>query len=532
MHWAMETALQLIEENPNLETFVCASGISPSGHVHIGNFREVLTTYFVVKSLESLGKKTRFIFSWDDYDRFRKVPNGVSESFSEHLGKPYSQVPDPYGCHDSYAAHFEAQFEATLKAFDIHPEFIYQSQEYQECRYSADIREALLKRREIYDIQMQYKTQEWNEVARERFYPVSVYCRNCGKDDILRLVYHESHDTLEYHCACGHHEISELESFNRIKLNWKIDWPMRWRKEGVIFEPGGRDHSSENGSFTVSSAISSKVFDFKPPHYIPYEFIGLKGNHAKMSSSTRHLITPDELLKVYPKEIILYLFAKYKNTDAFDIGLDDDVIRLYTEFERHLKRYKEQMIEDELLSVIMMLSSAEKSTLDREPKFSLIASTLPLVNFNTGVLFRLFNRTMSQDPDTFAIKCEKASYWIQRWHQERNISVNQQFNAIYYASLNSTEKKWIKAFINLIMTFEGDDEALMTEIYEIVQSDSPATRKKMQKRFFESIYQMVLGNKSGPNIAILVEVVGKKGLRQLLVPKKITYVDERQMRVS
>ncbi len=532
MHWAMETARRLIEENPNLDTFVCASGISPSGQVHIGNFREILTTYFVVKSLESLGKKTRFIFSWDDYDRFRKVPEGVSTSFSEYIGKPYSEVPDPFGCHESYAAHYESQFETTLKAFGITPEFIYQSDAYQSGQYVAEIREALNHRREIYDIQMQFKTQAWNEVSRDRSYPITLYCRNCGKDDVLRMVYDDTYDTLEYHCSCGHHEITELESFHQIKLNWKIDWPMRWRKEGVVFEPGGRDHSSVNGSFAVSSEISTQIFNYKPPYYTPYEFIGLKGNNLKMSSSTGLLITPDELLKIYPKEIILYLFAKYKNTDPFDIGLDDDVIRLYTEFERHLNRFKKNRIDDELLNTIMMLSNAEQSTLDREPKFSLIASTLPLVNFNIAVLYRLFSKTIDQDMETFKIKCEKATYWIQNWHQERAISINEKFNASFYSSLSGHEKRWIKAFVELIISFKGSDDELISEIYEIVQADTANERKKMQKRFFELIYQMVLGQKSGPNIAILVEVVGVPKLRRLLVPKKITYVGAADMRVS
>ena len=74
IYWAYEVAHELIRKHPNKEMFVCASGISPSGSVHIGNFREIVTTYFVVRALQDLGKKTRFIFSWDDYDRFRKVP--------------------------------------------------------------------------------------------------------------------------------------------------------------------------------------------------------------------------------------------------------------------------------------------------------------------------------------------------------------------------------------------------------------------------------------------------------------------------
>ncbi|PDZ03954.1 lysine--tRNA ligase [Bacillus cereus] len=152
MHWAYEVAHELIRKNPNKETFVCASGISPSGSVHIGNFREIITTYFVVRALQDLGKKTRFIFSWDDYDRFRKVPKNIDPSFAKYIGMPYCDIPDPYGCHNSYAEHFEKEFEKSLQVFGIEVEFIYQHTEYRSGRYNKNILEALYRRKEIYDI--------------------------------------------------------------------------------------------------------------------------------------------------------------------------------------------------------------------------------------------------------------------------------------------------------------------------------------------------------------------------------------------
>ena len=66
-----------------------------------------------------------------------------------------------------------------------------------------------------------------------------------------------------------------------MKLNWKIDWPMRWMIEDVVFEPGGRDHSSETGSYNVSKEIARKIFNREAPHYVAYDFIGIKGNHEK-----------------------------------------------------------------------------------------------------------------------------------------------------------------------------------------------------------------------------------------------------------
>ena len=76
-------------------TIVCASGVSPSGPIHLGNLREVMTVHLVAEELRSRGRHVDHIHSWDDYDRLRKVPAGVSEDFAQYIGMPYSEVPDP-----------------------------------------------------------------------------------------------------------------------------------------------------------------------------------------------------------------------------------------------------------------------------------------------------------------------------------------------------------------------------------------------------------------------------------------------------
>ncbi len=522
MHWANETAQRLIENHKDAETIVCASGISPSGHVHIGNFREVVTTHFVAKALESKGAKTRFIFSWDDYDRFRKVPSGIPEHFSQYIGMPYSEVPDPFGCHSSYAEHFEKEFETALEAFDIKPEFIYQSQMYQSGIYTDAIRESIINRHQIYDVITSFKTQEWDEVQRQNYYPINIYCRACGKDTITHINYEESQDCLEYQCECGHHEYTELEGFNRIKLTWKVDWPMRWRHENVMFEPGGRDHSSENGSFQVSTAISNRIFSRPAPDYIAYEFIGLKGNSAKMSSSTGHLITPADLLKVYPREIILFLFAKYHHSDAFDIGLDEDVNRMYTEYERLLNKYMTGEHIDETIHDMLLFSGAQNSHIHLAPKFSSIASTLPLVGFDRELLMKLMSDNNFDSPiilSAFHMKCDLAQFWLENLNTKRLPTIQDMFNAYYYKTLTHQEKNWIDAFRVLIENQSItplSSEDLMTSIYEIVQNEMPSIRRKQQKRFFEIIYRLVLGQSNGPQISILVQMVPTNQMIKLL----------------
>lgn len=332
MHWAYRIAEELIRKNPERETFVCASGISPSGSVHIGNFREVVTTYFVVGALQKLGKKTRFIFSWDDFDRFRKVPKNVDPTFEQYIGMPYSDIPCPFGCHSSYAEHFKKEFEQSLREFGIVPEFIYQNKEYRSRRYNAQILHALYQRKQIYDILMAFKTGEPSETERENFYPVNVYCEACQKDTVNVTAFHN--DVLSYACMCGELNSIDVMKATNIKLNWKVDWPMRWMTEKVVFEPGGRDHSSATGSYRVSKEIVSEIFNHQAPQYEPYDFISIKGTGAKMSSSSGNNITPGELLRIYTPEVILFMFAKYQPNAPFHIGLDEDVIRNYTEYER------------------------------------------------------------------------------------------------------------------------------------------------------------------------------------------------------
>ena len=114
MHWSDEVAAKIIARRPDKEEYVCAAGISPSGSIHIGNFRDIATSYFVVKALERAGKKARLLFSWDEFDRLRKVPKNVSavrDDFEQYVGFPYVDVPDPFDSGaKSYAAYFENEF--------------------------------------------------------------------------------------------------------------------------------------------------------------------------------------------------------------------------------------------------------------------------------------------------------------------------------------------------------------------------------------------------------------------------------------
>ncbi|AIQ18201.1 lysyl-tRNA synthetase [Paenibacillus sp. FSL H7-0357] len=515
MHWAEKIASQLIEMHPEQQAFVCASGISPSGSVHIGNFREIATTYFVSKALEKAGKEVRFIFSWDDFDRFRKVPNHVDPGFERYIGLPYSKVPCPYGCHSSYAEHFEQEFEQALMAFGITPEFIYQSREYQSRRYNPAILQALRRRGEIYDILMSFKTGEASAEDRAAFYPVHVYCEQCGKDSTTVVDFDDQAETLSYTCTCGQHNTVSVPEAAIIKLHWKIDWPMRWGMEGVAFEPGGRDHSSETGSFNVASVISAQIFENKPPYYVPYEFISIKGSHAKMSSSSGNHYTPADLLKVYTPENLLFLFAKYQPNAAFHIGMDEDVLRNYAEFERFREAYPSPTLSEEIKAALEL--SMNHVTEAKAPSFSQVSGILPLVNFDFELLKEIVARNGGgHDEELLQQTANRAEHWIRQWVPQRMITVNTEPDIAYYQTLEPGEQEWIKDFCSLLRREGMDEQELMTEIYAICHDKDKKIMKNNQKRLFKIIYQFTLNQQEGPRIPVLIQVLGAEQILALL----------------
>lgn len=505
MHWAEEMARQIIAQNPEKKEYVCASGISPSGSIHIGNFREAVTTHFVSQALVDLGKKVRFIFSWDDYDRFRKVPANVPENFERYIGVPYSETPDPWNGQPSYARHFQVEFERTLEQFDMKVEYIYQNLEYQSGRYANQIIHALDRRREIYDILMKYKATAPSTEEREAFYPLTVYCKKCGKDSTAIHSWSSELETYSYSCDCGFKDDVSIREEHRAKLNWKVDWAMRWAAEQVDFEPGGRDHSSATGSYTVSKEIATKIFGFEAPLYLPYEFIRLKGDSKKMSSSSGDLLTPNDLLKIYPPSLILFLFAKQTPSTSFHIGLDDDVIRNYSEFERYLANFDRQTTEmKQSLRWSGAIDDAEKT-----PAFAQVAAIAPMTDFNRDILKSILAKEKMEYEDVALTRLlDRIEYWIANWSPERKIEIRTSPNTEFYNQLEVQHKKTLKEFVDLLQKQHAEGEDVLAKFYEVTRSEDKKQTKQYQKEMSRILYQLTVTENQGPRIPLLVQTVG------------------------
>ncbi|MDR0388604.1 MAG: lysine--tRNA ligase [Spirochaetaceae bacterium] len=332
-HWADLTAEKIIREKGDKELYTCASGITPSGTVHIGNFREIISVDLVVRALRDLGKQVRFIYSWDDYDVFRKVPKNMpgQEELEKYLRFPITMVPDPWGRDESYARHHERDVETMLPLVGITPEYLYQAKNYRASKYAEGIRRALEHREVLKTILDKFRDEE-HKIQGE-WWPISVFCDACNKDDTAIDSWNGEWD-ISYHCACGHTETVDLRKSKGVKLGWRVDWPMRWEYEKVDFEPAGKDHHSQGGSFDTARHVCKDVYNWDAPVSFRYDFIGIKGSAGKMSSSSGKVINLEDILRVYTPEVVRYLFAGTRPNTEFTISFDLDVIKIYEDYDK------------------------------------------------------------------------------------------------------------------------------------------------------------------------------------------------------
>src|SRR5574344_24664 len=335
-HWADLMADKIIRDKGDLDLYTCASGITPSGTVHLGNFREIITVDLVVRALRDRGKNVRFIYSWDDYDVFRKVPANMPEPevLEKYLRYPITEVPDTTKRNENYARHHEVDIEQQLPRVGIYPEFLYQASRYRANKYVEGIKKAMQNRDLIKECLNEYRDEEHKMKDDEAYWPVSVFCSKCNHDT-TEITGYDGEYGITYKCTnCGNEETGDMRTFKGFKLGWRVDWPMRWNEERVIFEPGGKAHISPGGSYDTAKLVSKKIYDWDAPVTMRYDFVNLKGVPGKMSSSKGKVIALPDALDVYQAEVLRYLFAGTRPNTEFAISFDMDVLKVYEDYDK------------------------------------------------------------------------------------------------------------------------------------------------------------------------------------------------------
>ena len=534
MHWSEEIAEKIIARNPNKEEYVCAAGISPSGSVHIGNFRDIATPLFVVKALEKKGKKAKLIISWDEFDRCRKIPANVQavvgDAYDKYIGCPYVDIPDPFGCHENYAQHFEEEFLKAIEPFGIKFECRYQAHMYRSGKYTADLIEALKRRGDIFEILDSFKTKDMTKSEEERraahdaekaeYYPVSIFCPECHTDFTKITSLSEDCTEAEFTCRCGHHgHFNFTENFN-CKLGWKIDWAMRWKYEQVDFEPGGKDHSAPTGSYNNSKVIAKKIYNHEAPIYQGYEFIGIKGVAGKMSSSSGLNMTPELLLKLYQPEIILWLYSKTEPIKAFDFCFDDGILRQYFEFDKMLTEYKEGKSSEYNASVMYncMIEGRELSTVP----MGLIVQLGSIVDFNVPMLETVFEKIgMPYKYEQFKDRLDRAKFWLEQCAPDQVNKLRNTRNFEVWSELDEKEKQAVAALHAYLANESYTLDDLNAELYAIPKRIYPEITdqkelKAIQGKFFKTVYKLLIDKEQGPRLYLFLYAIDKERFVGLL----------------
>ena len=519
MHWAEKIADKIIAKKPNKEEYVCAAGISPSGSIHIGNFRDIATSYFVVKALIKKGKKAKLLFSWDEFDRLRKVPvnvQKVNDDMEKYIGFPYVDVINPFKDSDAenYAVYFEKEFEESIVKFGINMDYRHQAEMYRSGKYRDYVLLALKKRKEIFDILDSHRTQEQVEGERDAYYPVSIYCPCCKRDTVKILSLDDTETVAEYECKCGHKGTFDFKTDFNCKLAWKVDWPMRWMYEGVDFEPGGKDHAAKDGSYDTAKDVSAKIFGYEPPVFQGYEFIGISTNEAqagKMSGSSGLNLTPATLLKLYQPEVLLWLYSRNEPLKAFNFCLDDGILRQYFEFDKMYNAVKNGTA-DEFTQGVMEYTKVEGREIVPVP-MSLIVQLGSVVDFNVKMLEIVFEKIgMPYKYDDFKDRLERAEFWLEKCAPEHVNKLCTYRNFAAYNELDDVEKSEIEDLREYLLKGGYTLDELMSELYAIpsnrrgIPKEDKALRA-FQSKFFRNVYKLLIDKEQGPPLYLFLYAI-------------------------
>jgi lysyl-tRNA synthetase class 1 len=510
MHWAEQYAKQVIRERGPKDEYVVESRTTPSGVVHAGNFRETITQDFVQRALKKhLGKdaEVKFYYAWDDFDRFRKVPKGIPEEFKEHLFKPLSDVPDPWGCHKSYARHFQGQYVEELDKLGIQPTYVYEHEEFRKGTYSDLIKTAMQKTGVIIEIMNKFRSPQ-NKLP-EDWYPSTIYCDNCSKDT-NRITAYDGDYEVKYKCECGSSGKLNFKRGGDIKLRWRVDWPAKWYYYGVDFEPSGKDHQAAGGSWDTGIMISDQVYDYKPPIGPMYEFVSVKGEKGKMSSSKGNVVTISDLLEIYEPEIIRFMYTA-KINKAFEIPFDTDIFNKYSYYDEveqiyfdkiQLDSKKDKENNDAIYGLSQLNPDKETSVFTVQPPFN-FCTMIAQVTLNIEHAIKALQRTEHVPKKLTKPEIEKiekrlklAGTWAEKYApEEYQIKVIPKIPVEILANLSVPVRQALREIARALYDARNPRD-LQFSITRIIKE-----KGLEPKEFYGAAYLVLLGKPRGPNLA-------------------------------
>src|SRR5712672_1841217 len=517
--WPFEQAKAIVarlKKKPKDEVLF-ETGYGPSGLPHIGTFGEVARTTMVRHAFRVLTEdriKTRLIAFSDDMDGLRKVPDNVpnKEMLTEHLGKPLTKVPDPFGTHASFGAHNNARLRAFLDTFGFDYEFASSTDYYTSGKFDAALMTVLAR----FDKVMAIMLPSLREERAQTYSPFLPISPRTGVVLQVPIVAHDAQaGTITYDDPDTGERVETPVTGGRCKLQWKPDWAMRWVALGIDYEMAGKDLiASVKLSGEICTALGGT-----PPEGFNYElFLDEKGQ--KISKSKGNGLTIEEWLRyASPESLAVFMYREPKAAKRlyFDV-----IPRHVDDYQQFLDGYERQELKQQLSNPVWHIHSGKPPLPDMPISFSMLLTLVSAFNAeNAETLWGFIGRY-------------RAGVTAQT-HPKLDAMVGYAIN--YYRDFVAPTKKFREpteseraalqdlrdALSN--MPAEATAEEVQNVVYEIGRRKpflDPVKKGKdgragVSLDWFNMLYQVLLGQEKGPRFGSFVAVYG--------LPNAVTMID-------
>jgi lysyl-tRNA synthetase class 1 len=487
IHWADVYAGKV---NPGISHRV-ATGITPSGPIHIGNMREVVTGDLVYKAMRDRGLDVELIYIADDFDPLRKVYPFLPEEYAQYIGRPLCDIPCPCGECENYAEHFLAPFLAALDEMDVHPRVIRASREYRGGAYTEEISRVIEKRDEIKEILERVSHRALPD-SWSPFYPICERCKKISNAEIL--AFDPGAHTVAYRCECGYTGEADYAK-GEGKLVWRVDWPMRWVHFKVTVEPFGKDHAAAGGSYDTGKEIAETIFGYEAPFPVMYEWISLKGKGA-MASSTGVAVTINSMLEIVPPDVLRYLIARTRPEKAIDFDPGMGLLTLIDEYDRVAQAGDSR--EYELSSITGIKPGIP---------FRHMVTVVQIARDDEGVL-EILERSGYEIGTREAVlaAAHRARVWIERYAPDMVKFEVQETLPAAALELGGNERYALGVLASRYSALEvWSAEHLHNAVYEVSKETNVDS-----KNIFTAVYISILGQKRGPRLGWFLEALGSE----------------------
>jgi lysyl-tRNA synthetase class 1 len=507
--WPYEEARKLLKrypDGPPAGEIVFETGYGPSGLPHLGTFQEVARTLMVRHALaEMVDWPSRLIAFSDDMDGMRKVPPGVpnQDMMHAHLDQPLSRVPDPYGCgHDSYAAHNNNLLRQFLDRFGFDYEFLASSECYASGRFDETLKQVLRR----YDAIMDVMLPTLGEERRRTYSPVLPISPESGK--VLQVpieVADAEAGLVRYTDPATGQEVEQSILGGGAKLQWKVDWAMRWVALGVDYEMSGKDLID---SVTQSSKIA-RILGARPPEGFNFELF-LDENGEKISKTKGNGVTIDEWLTYAPQEsLVFYIYRDPRKAKQLSFGI---IPKAVDEYQQFLAAYPGQLIEQKLGNPVHHVHGGKVPPARIPLSFALLLNLVSVASTDDKELIwgfvRRYRRVIPEvspetHPELDALIGHALAYFRDFVAGSLRRRAPDEREA---AALRALDAKLAA------MPEDASAEDIQTEVYEV----GKAGGFENLRDWFKAIYETLLGTSQGPRMGSFIALYGIDNSRRLI----------------